>query len=89
MLLFEQQPDTPVGDVTRDGVQVQAFAEHNGLTLRGIHFWRAQWSDQNKAVVSQIYKDVLQAPEPRFGRVARQDRLKDELGQRHSKYYEL
>ena len=87
MLLFEQQPDTSVGDVAREGVQVQTFAEQNGLTLRGIHFWRAQWSDQNKTVISQIYKDVLQVPEPRFGRVARQDRLKDELGQRHSKYY--
>lgn len=89
MLLFEQQADTPVGDVEREGVHVQAFAEQNGLTLRGIHFWRAQWSEQNKAEISQIYTDVLQVPEPRFGRVARQDRLKDELGQRHSKYYEI
>ncbi|WFD19995.1 mitochondrial 54S ribosomal protein YmL35 [Malassezia caprae] len=40
MLLFEQQSETPVGDVARDGVQVQAYAEQNGLALRGIHFWR-------------------------------------------------
>ncbi|WFD31372.1 mitochondrial 54S ribosomal protein YmL35 [Malassezia sp. CBS 17886] len=85
-LLYEQRttaPRTPV----RDRIDVAAFAADNDLELAGLHFWRAQWTEANSASVSHVYETVLQTPEPRFGRVTRTDRLKDDLGVRHSKYF--
>lgn len=86
-LLFEQPPDARITDVQRAPMDVAKFAQQHGLNLAGIHFWRSEWTEDAKDTVSQIYNDILKMPEPRFGYLPRQDRLKDELGQRSSKYY--
>lgn len=87
MLLFEQTAPVSLGEVPREQMDVTAFAAQHQLQLRGLHFWRARWTEANKKEVSAIYNDILQIPEPRYGYVPRQDKLKDALGVRHSKYY--
>lgn len=89
MLLFEQSADTPtpVSDTSRIVPSVSEYAEMQQLKLSGIHFWREEWSASCERVVSHIYEDILRVPEPRFGRPPRTDKLRDDLGERHSKYY--
>ncbi|WFD02756.1 mitochondrial 54S ribosomal protein YmL35 [Malassezia obtusa] len=87
MLLFEQSGPGSFGDVPRSPMNVSTFAQQHGLQLRGLHFWREQWTKENKQAISAIYRDTLGVPEPRYGYAPRQDKLKDALGVRHSKYY--
>lgn len=87
MLLLEQTGPVSLGDVARTPFQVDAFAKQHNLALRGLHFWREQWSKDHKNTVSAIYTETLKEPEPRYGHLPRQDKLKDALGVRHSKYY--
>lgn len=87
MLLFEQTQPVQRSQVPRTPFQVSAFAEQHGLELRGLHFWRAKWSTENREAINFIYREVLDEAEPRYGYVPRQDKLKDVLGVRHSKYY--
>lgn len=86
-LLFEQGPRTQLTEAPREPENVVAFAESHDLHLAGIHFWRAKWSESCKDTISHIFKNVLNTPEPHYGRPARQDRLRDEAGERLSKYY--
>lgn len=86
-LLFEQGPMTQLVEVPRELENVASFADSHDLHLTGIHFWRAKWSESCQDTISHIYKNVLNTPEPHYGRPARQDRLRDEVGERLSKYY--
>ncbi|KIM48480.1 hypothetical protein M413DRAFT_232898 [Hebeloma cylindrosporum] len=65
--------DIPVvPDAERLGFDVRAFVQKwnlNGAKGGGAHLWREVW-DEN---VSQIYKDVLNKPEPHYGRPPKVD----------------
>ncbi|WFC98425.1 mitochondrial 54S ribosomal protein YmL35 [Malassezia yamatoensis] len=87
MLLFEQSETSSLDTASRTTMNVAQFAKTHHLHLRGLHFWREQWSKENQASVSEIYRDVLKEDEPRYGYEPRQDKLKDAFGVRHSKYY--
>ena len=87
LVLFEQGTEPVRAPAAREGLDVAQFARENGLTPAGIHFFRERWTEANKRQVSAIYAEELQVPEPRYGRVGRGDKLKDELGERHSRYY--
>ncbi|WFD36056.1 mitochondrial 54S ribosomal protein YmL35 [Malassezia cuniculi] len=84
-VLLEQQSGA-VAAVPRERFNMREFIAANSLKPAGIHFWREQWSPASRAVVSAIYAD-LGVEEPRYGLPGRQDKLKDELGRRHSRYY--
>ena len=83
-VLFEQS--VPVAEVPRERFDMRTFAAAHGLKPVGIHFWRGKWTPADSADVSAIYES-LGIPEPHYGFPARQDKLKDELGVRHSRYY--
>lgn len=86
-LLFEHGSQTRITEANREPDSLAAFVAQHDLHLAGIHFWRAQWSQACKDTISSIYTDVLKIPEPRYGHIARPDRLRDDVGERHSKYY--
>ncbi|PKI84094.1 mitochondrial 54S ribosomal protein YmL35 [Malassezia vespertilionis] len=85
-LLFEQC-GSEVPAISREQTTLQEVLERYHLVLRGIHFWRARWTEKNKGVINKIYKEILHKEVPRYGQLPREDRLKDDLGVRHSKYY--
>ncbi|WFD42510.1 mitochondrial 54S ribosomal protein YmL35 [Malassezia psittaci] len=87
MLLFEQSDTSLLNTAARTMINVAQFATTHNLQLRGLHFWREQWSKENQSSVSEVYRDVLKEDEPRYGYEPRQDKLKDAFGVRHSKYY--
>lgn len=84
-VLFEQTGGA-VDAVPRERFDLRAFAEAAGLKPTGVHFWRERWTPADRADVSAIYAE-LGVPEPRYGTPGRQDKLKDDLGRRHSRYY--
>ncbi|GLB36628.1 putative PEBP-like protein [Lyophyllum shimeji] len=62
----------PVEDAERRDFDVRAFMQRWGLDGAqggGAHMWREVWDEK----VSEIYRDVLKEPEPRYGRPPKAD----------------
>ncbi|TNY24433.1 phosphatidylethanolamine-binding protein [Rhodotorula diobovata] len=53
----------------REGFSVRDFVKEHGLACRGVSFFRQVWDKD----VSGIYTDVLNRPEPRYGRPPKMD----------------
>ncbi|GAA5825143.1 hypothetical protein JCM11251_006117 [Rhodosporidiobolus azoricus] len=66
VLLLEQSSELSLAadSIAREGFSTREFVEKNGLKPAGVSFFRQVWDKD----VSMIYKEVLNAPEPRFGR---------------------
>jgi len=75
LLLLPQSSELSVPVVAEDarlGFDVRAFMEEHKLDGNvggGAHMWREVWSE----AVSKIYVDVLNSPEPRYGRPPKAD----------------
>ncbi|KAG6890996.1 hypothetical protein C0992_011273 [Termitomyces sp. T32_za158] len=62
----------PVEYAERANFDVRAFVQQWGLDVvpgGGAHMWREVWNKK----VSNIYRNVLKEPEPRFGRLPKED----------------
>ncbi|GAA5858819.1 hypothetical protein JCM1840_006571 [Sporobolomyces johnsonii] len=74
VLLFQQSNSSPLvlneSEVERLGFSTREFVAQHGLEARGVSFFRQKWDRS----VSDIYKEVLQLPEPRFGRAPKSDK---------------
>ncbi|BGP49283.1 mitochondrial 54S ribosomal protein YmL35 [Rhodotorula kratochvilovae] len=57
------------GSVEREAFDVRAFVRQHGLSAQGVSFFRQKWDES----VSKIYEEVLQTPEPRYGRPPKVD----------------
>ncbi|GAA6028740.1 hypothetical protein JCM8097_007371 [Rhodosporidiobolus ruineniae] len=66
VLLLEQpsQLSLDADSLPREGFSAREFVEKHGLEARGVSFFRQVWDKD----VSKIYEEVLNLPEPRFGR---------------------
>jgi len=79
-------------EITRLGFDIRSFASQHYLQIAhddgrsdagGIFMWRGIWDSS----VSDIYKNILKCPEPRYGRPPKFDPYVDEDGQRTKKYF--
>jgi len=80
-------------EITRLGFDVRSFASQYSLEIAhedgrsdagGIFMWRGVWDSS----VSDIHKNILKCPEPRYGRPPKFDPYINEDGQRTKKYVE-
>ncbi|TFK99620.1 phosphatidylethanolamine-binding protein [Pterulicium gracile] len=80
MFLLPQSAELNIPVVTTEqrlGFNVRAFLQEHNIDPAsggGVHMWREIWDDH----VSTIYRDILHAPEPRFGRPPRPE-MRSEL----------
>lgn len=70
--------------ITRETTLLELCAVYR-LDVKGLTFFRQVWDKD----VSMIYKDILQQPEPIFGKQPKVDELLDETGQKKRKYANL
>ncbi|GAA6060350.1 hypothetical protein JCM10212_004534 [Sporobolomyces blumeae] len=72
-VLLAQPENKPLelveSEIERLDFSTRAFIQEHGLGAKGISFFRQKWDED----VSEIYKEVLQQPEPRFGRPPKMD----------------
>ncbi|GAA5972018.1 hypothetical protein JCM11641_002459 [Rhodosporidiobolus odoratus] len=68
-LLLEQPSSLNLEATQREGFSAREFVQKHGLKPAGVTFFRQVW-DQD---VSKIYQEVLNLPEPRFGRAPKPD----------------
>ncbi|BGP17591.1 hypothetical protein JCM10213_001240 [Rhodosporidiobolus nylandii] len=72
-LLLEQSSalelDAADATLEREGFSTREFVEKHGLKAAGVSFFRQVWDKD----VSAIYEEVLNLPEPRFGRPPKVD----------------
>ncbi|PWN33848.1 PEBP-like protein [Meira miltonrushii] len=69
LLLFKQDESkaiTPAQGIERKAHSVRDLVEEHKLHPCGLHFWRAQWSQESRKSISKVYKDILQVKEPIF-----------------------
>ncbi|GAA5999639.1 mitochondrial 54S ribosomal protein mL38 MRPL35 [Rhodotorula paludigena] len=66
LLLEQSSPLTLEGDAApaRERFNVREFVAQHGLTPRGVSFFRQKWD----AEVSDIWRELYNTPEPRYGR---------------------
>ncbi|KPV74569.1 uncharacterized protein RHOBADRAFT_45059 [Rhodotorula graminis WP1] len=71
VLLLEQPESLSLSpdSTSRDAFSVREFVVEHKLEPRGISFFRQKWDKD----VSAIYKEVLDRPEPRYGRPPKMD----------------
>ncbi|MCO5589999.1 hypothetical protein L7F22_043968 [Adiantum nelumboides] len=70
LILLEQDQSniiSPAEDIERKGFSIpQLIERYPLLSPKGLHFWRAQWSQESSKAISKVYKDILQMKEPVF-----------------------
>ncbi|GAA5956966.1 hypothetical protein JCM3765_006654 [Sporobolomyces pararoseus] len=73
VLLFAQPENTKLSlnehEIERLDFDVRDFAAEHKLEAKGVSFFRQKWDKS----VSKIYEEVLQQPEPRYGRPPKMD----------------
>ncbi|GAA5895427.1 YbhB/YbcL family Raf kinase inhibitor-like protein [Sporobolomyces salmoneus] len=73
VLLFAQPENAKLqleeSEIERLDFDVRDFAAEHKLEAKGVSFFRQKWDKS----VSQIYEEVLQQPEPRYGRPPKMD----------------
>ncbi|KAK4046927.1 hypothetical protein OIV83_005718 [Microbotryomycetes sp. JL201] len=70
LLLAQSQPlSLDASNIDRTGFSVRQFVQDNGLEPVGITFTRQIWDES----VTAIYKNILGAPEPKYGKPPRLD----------------
>ncbi|GAA5875709.1 hypothetical protein JCM8547_007046 [Rhodosporidiobolus lusitaniae] len=71
VLLFEQpsQATFSSDSIERAGFSTREFVKEHGLKTSGVSFFRQVWDKD----VSKIYEEVLDLPEPRYGRPPKPD----------------
>ncbi|KAG0236918.1 phosphatidylethanolamine-binding protein [Mortierella sp. GBAus27b] len=90
-LLVAEQPNggqekiqVDPSQITRETTLRELCLQHN-LEVKGLTFFREVWDKD----VTRIYKDILQQPEPIYGKQPEADELLDETGQKKKKFANL
>jgi len=71
IMIFEQAG--PIGSgqgepYERCGFSLRRFSSQHGLKPAGVMAWISQWHERDAEAISTIYRDILQIPEPRYGK---------------------
>ncbi|KAF9950163.1 hypothetical protein BGZ65_006819 [Modicella reniformis] len=90
-LLVAEQPNEGQEKIQVDqsqisrGTTLRELCSQYNLDVKGLTFFRQVWDKD----VSRIYKDILQQPEPVYGKQPKIDELLDRTGQKKKKYANL
>ncbi|KNZ47537.1 uncharacterized protein VP01_632g12 [Puccinia sorghi] len=71
IMMFEQAGPIGSGQAEpweRCGFSLRRFSSQHGLKPAGVMAWMSQWHERDAEAISAIYRDILQIPEPRYGK---------------------